>query len=57
MIWMNKILVFMQLVEVQLVFETIDKIDFYEPKINLFDSVIGMINGENFNYGDIIRLK
>jgi len=39
------------------IFETIDKIDFYEPRINLFDSVIGMIEGENFNYGDIIRLK
>ena len=39
------------------IFETIDKVDFYEPRINLFDSVIGMINGENFNYGDIIILK
>ena len=39
------------------IFETIDKIDFYEPKINLFDSVIGMVEGDNYNYGDIIILK
>ena len=39
------------------IFETIDKVDFYEPKINLFDSVIGMIESDNYNYGDIIRLK
>jgi hypothetical protein len=35
------------------IFEVIDKVDFYERKVNLFDGVIGMTTGE-FNNGDVV---
>jgi hypothetical protein len=35
------------------IFEVIDKVDFYERKINLFDNVIGMTMGD-FENGDIV---
>ena len=36
------------------IFEVIDKIDFYERRTNLFDGVIGMIEGD-FENGSIIK--
>jgi hypothetical protein len=35
------------------IFEVIDKVDFYERKVNLFDGVIGMTTGE-FDNGDVV---
>jgi hypothetical protein len=35
------------------IFEVIDKVDFYERKTNLFDGVIGMVEGD-FENGSVV---